>query len=158
MELHKGEKLKFFPFLFGTVGIALICLICLLSLLDAPEYVHCNHRHVCEFLELSGNLNAFQEAGYSRTVVQKMIICPYLFLWSEGILYRVTTFLNRALSVALFLISRYIGPFRHQRIFLLPHEEGEKISIDQEHVFCPSMRNCLPSQALQIIATTIITS
>ncbi len=39
------------------IKIILICLILVLSILDAPEYIHCIHIGLCEFLELRGNLS-----------------------------------------------------------------------------------------------------
>ena len=40
-----------------TLKIVLVCLILILSILDAPEYIHCIHIGLCEFLELSGHLS-----------------------------------------------------------------------------------------------------
>ncbi|MFX0139235.1 MAG: hypothetical protein ACFFDN_36675 [Candidatus Hodarchaeota archaeon] len=41
--------------------IALVVFICMLSLLDAPEYVHCFHIGICEFLEVIGDLSNNQK-------------------------------------------------------------------------------------------------
>lgn len=42
---------------FKIINIILICLILALSILDAPEYIHCVHVGLCEFLEIQGNLS-----------------------------------------------------------------------------------------------------
>jgi len=38
-----------------ALKIFLICLILTLSILDAPEYIHCVHLGLCEFLELNAH-------------------------------------------------------------------------------------------------------
>lgn len=40
-----------------VLAIFLVCLILALSILDAPEYVHCVHIDICEFLDLHGHLD-----------------------------------------------------------------------------------------------------
>ena len=40
-----------------VLAVFLVCLILALSILDAPEYVHCVHIDICEFLDLHGHLD-----------------------------------------------------------------------------------------------------
>jgi hypothetical protein len=77
MKVHKGERITHTIY-FG--GILLVGLMCILNLFDAPEYVHCTHLGVCEFLELPGNVSdpweAEAVAAQSRIMAKMPSITP----------------------------------------------------------------------------------
>lgn len=148
--------------------IFLASLICILSLLDAPEYVHCTHKGVCEFLEVYGNLKPSQEAEKILTRIKRVInqysshLYPFIEYYScrpkrYGDLYfSQICFQNVGLSEPFYILSQYINP-DCKKFFHLPLKKGDKISVNQEHIF-PSIRNYLTSQTLQIISISIINS
>ena len=129
-ELYKAGKPKLIVY---YLKIFLACLICILSFLDAPEYVHCTHLGVCEFLEVYGNLNASREAEKISLFHQKF-----------------------DLSVPIYMVSQYINP-DYKKIIPLPLKKWDKIPVNPGHVSF-SIINYLPSQTLQIIGTSIINS
>jgi len=165
-KLSQSEKSKSLTFF---LKIFLACLFCLLSLLDAPEYVHCTHIGVCEFLEVHGNLKPSQEAEKILTGIEKNInqhsSCPYAFFieyYSHrpqrcgDLIFSQVFFKNVGLSVPFYILSRYVYP-DYKKILCFPFNKGYKILVKQEHIF-PITNKFLPSQPLQIISTSIINS
>ena len=50
------------------IAILLICLILVLSLMDAPEYIHCIHIDLCEFLELHAHLDNVLKSDHIKHI------------------------------------------------------------------------------------------
>ena len=166
-KLSKSEKSRSFIFF---LKIVLPCLICFLSLLDAPEYVHCTHLGVCEFLEIHGNMKPSQEAENILSRVKKAFqhssyfytffveYYPFRSQRCGDLTFSQVVFKNVDLSVPFYILSRYFYP-DYKKILCIPcsGSKGQKIKIKQQY-FSPTTNKSLPSQSLQLISTSIINS
>ena len=147
--------------------IFLVCVICTLSILDASEYVHCRHIGVCEFLEINGDLSSSEKIDEIKTAINRIlntnpcridtrIRYPHLFSSSNNP-YDSNSFKYRALKRQLHILSRYINLLYNQNTLHSPFKESNKIQNNQSYNSC-LIKNCLPSQTLQNLATSIINS
>lgn len=142
MELRQ-KNITRFAFLLVVI---LIGLFSVMSLLDAPEYVHCTHIGVCEFLEIMGDLKSSRDINTMLSIMSKLELDAFNdFSIRE----------QNKLLPKLYQERRYIN--RHQNILKPSLGKGDIIKPDHEPIF-PLIRICLPSQTLQIITTSIIKS
>ena len=136
------DKSKFLIF-FGSIFF--VCLICPLGSRDSNGYIHSHHTNVCEFLEISRELTETQKPKSIISVIkEKADQNPYtqeyyLFVFS-------------------YILSKYIKPFKNQKVIYSLFEKWSKILIDHQKNISPSIGNYSPCQALQIINTSIIRS
>lgn len=101
-KVNNIHKIKIFSCLL------IICLFSL-SFLDAPEYVHCKHRGVCEFLEVLGELN---NSKNRRSLYYK----NYLTFGYKNLVYEKLTNLNINWIIRItFLWQNIIGSFFHSK-------------------------------------------
>ena len=136
------DKLKFL-FFFGS--LFWVCLICTLGSMDSNGYIHSHHTNICKFLEFSRELSETQihkstidvinEKADQNTYAQEY----YLFFFY-------------------YILSKCINPFKSQKIMYSPFEKWSNIFIYYQKNISPSIGNCTPCQALQIINASIIRS
>ena len=162
-QSEKSKSLSFFLKIFLT------CLFCVLSLFDAPEYMHCTHIGVCEFLELHAHLKPSQEVENIFIRIKKGLNHHFSYHYAFFIEYyshcpqRCNDLSlspvfsgNVGLSVPFYILSRYVYP-DYKKIIRSPFNKGHKLLVKKEHIF-PVASKLLPSQPLQIISTSIINS
>ena len=134
---------------FPVLTLLLASLILLLCILDAPEYVHCTHLGVCEFLELTGDVASSQKAEWTEAC---LVHYSYPPPWS-----RISSSQNVDLSGT--YSALYCCPDRYsdKEILSLPsREKGDILILQDHHSHC--VIRYLPSQSLQIISTSLIKS
>lgn len=136
------DKSKFL-FFFGSIFF--VCLICSLGLRDSNGYIHSRHANVCQFLNFSREL--------SETQIHKSII-DVINEKADQNTYAQEYFL----FFFSYILSKYINPFKSQKIMCSPFEKRSNIFIYHQKNISPSIGNCPPCQALQIINTSIIRS
>lgn len=130
------------------IKILLIVLICFLSGYDAPEFVHCGHIWLCEFLEVPcvvGNCCQVDHSVLGVNQKRENTDCPARYNFPDDPQW----FIKKE--------DRYINPHRDQRLLLLPRQSNNKIIVYQPYSF-RQPENCLPSQTLQIINISIMKS
>lgn len=163
MQITNNPKNKIFSLVFR---ISIVVFICMLSFLDAPEYVHCSHIGICEFLEVCGDLSNNQRSKmlaesirelsnqvYSSKNHFKQTPCfPPLF---KSMDCWACLFQNQSLSHMLQFLYRYTRP-SHKLVFPFL-KTNNKIPENKKHI-SPLIKSSLHSLLLQLISTSIIKS
>ena len=99
---------------FSTIALFLVICICTLCFLDAPEYVHCKHIGICEFLEISGELEVFNK-GKSPDLIDDLLFEIKTIIYQTFAsfpLSLIKTIIFLSISSASIITSKYFQPFQ----------------------------------------------
>lgn len=126
--------------LFLFESLLLVCLICFLSSIDSTGYIRCHRSDVCEFSKNLKELSQTQIAVINKRANHLPLAREY------------------PLFVSLYIFSKHIKPYNHQKTMCSPPEKGDNILIYHQKNIFPSTGNYQSFQALQILNTSIIRS